>query len=62
MTATTYRAVQVSKPGRLEVPSAGTAVSPCRLKDDPLVEQLLRIARLADAGSAWRERFRTPAV
>jgi serine/threonine-protein kinase len=32
------------------------------LKDDPLVERLLRIARSADSGSPWRDRFRDPAV
>jgi serine/threonine-protein kinase len=32
------------------------------LKDAPLVEQLLRIARSADPGAPWRDRFRTPVV
>jgi serine/threonine-protein kinase len=32
------------------------------VRDDPLVERLLKIARLADAGSPWRDRFRDPSI
>jgi serine/threonine-protein kinase len=32
------------------------------VNDGPLVERLLRIARSADPGSPWRDRFRDPAV
>jgi tetratricopeptide (TPR) repeat protein len=32
------------------------------LNDDPLVERLLKVARLADTGSPWRDRFRGPGV
>jgi tetratricopeptide (TPR) repeat protein len=32
------------------------------INDGPLVERLLKIAKLADPGSPWRDRFRDPAV